>query len=172
MQNFFSYPLVVEEISSAESTYKLSANADNLAEIARILKVKSVKFFDALIHAKLNKKEHRLDVWGKVNAELELQSVISLDYFFKEYETDFSLFYDTKATAKEIKELELDFDEEAPDVVENGKIDLAEIAIEHIALVLEDYPRKPGETFSFVSEFDEETTEKMNPFSVLKKLKK
>lgn len=172
MQNLFSYPLIVEDISSAESTYELHADAAALVQIAEILKVKSVRFFDARIHTRLNKKEHRLDVWGLVKAELELQSVISLDYFFKEYETDFSIFYDTKATPKEVKELDLDFDEDAPDVVEGGRIDLGDIAIEQIALVMEDYPRKPGEAFSFVSEFDEETKEKMNPFSVLKKLKK
>jgi uncharacterized metal-binding protein YceD (DUF177 family) len=41
-----------------------------------------------------------------------------------------------------------------------------------LALVLDDFPRKEGEVFSFQSEFDEETTEANNPFAVLKKLKK
>lgn len=172
MQNLFSYPLVVEDISSAESTYELRADNAALAQIAEILKVRNAKSFNARIHTKLNKKEHRLDVWGRVDTELELQSVISLEYFFKKYETEFNIFFDTKATAKEVKELDLDFDEDAPDIIEGGKIDLGDIAIEQIALVMEDYPRKDGETFSFASEFDEETTEKMNPFSVLKKLKK
>ena len=53
-----------------------------------------------------------------------------------------------------------------------GKIDLAEIAMEQIALVLDDFPRKDGETFQFTSEFDEETTKTTNPFAVLQKLKK
>ena len=44
--------------------------------------------------------------------------------------------------------------------------------IEQVALMIDDYPRKDGEVFSFESEFDAETTEAMNPFNVLKKLKK
>lgn len=48
---------------------------------------------------------------------------------------------------------------------------MAQIAIEQVALVMEDYPRKEGEVFEFVSEFDEETTKAQNPFSVLAKLK-
>ena len=68
--------------------------------------------------------------------------------------------------------LDEDMDAEVPDIVEDGKIDLAQIAIEQVALVMEDYPRKEGEVFEFVSEFDEETTKAQNPFSVLAKLKK
>ena len=68
--------------------------------------------------------------------------------------------------------MEFEFDDEVPDVIIDGKIDLAEIAMEQIALVIDDFPRQDGEVFEFESEFDEETTEKMNPFAVLAKLKK
>ena len=44
--------------------------------------------------------------------------------------------------------------------------------MEQLALILEDFPRKEGEIFSFESEFDEETTLASNPFAVLKKIKK
>ena len=62
--------------------------------------------------------------------------------------------------------------DEIPDIIENGQIDLGNIAIEQLALVLEDYPRLDGEEFHFVSEFDEETTKRSNPFAVLQNLKK
>ena len=68
--------------------------------------------------------------------------------------------------------LEDDNAADVPDIVENGKIDLGQIAIEQVALVMEDYPRQDGEVFEFISEFDEETTKAQNPFSVLAKLKK
>ena len=45
--------------------------------------------------------------------------------------------------------LDEDMDAEVPDIVEDGKIDLAQIAIEQVALVMEDYPRKEGEVFEF-----------------------
>ena len=58
------------------------------------------------------------------------------------------------------------------DIIENGQIDLAEIAMEQIALVIDDFPRQENESFVFKSEFDEETTRAANPFAVLQKLKK
>ena len=100
------------------------------------------------------------------------ESVISLELFDKKYEGEFSLFFDTKATYKDIRELDEELGDEIPDLVVDGKIDLGDITIEQVALLIDDYPRQEGEVFSFVSEFDEETTEQANPFNILKKLKK
>ena len=172
MQNLFSYPIVVDDLPSTERKYHLNADKQELDYLKGVLQVEGVRSFGAEIMLKLYKKEHRLDVWGRVDAELELKSVISLENFYKTYSPEFKISFDTKATLKEIKELEIDFNEDEPDVVVNGQIDLGQIAIEQVALVMEDNPRKEGEVFVFKSEFDDEDSEKLNPFSVLKKLKK
>lgn len=172
MQNLFSYPIVVDDLPATERKYHLKANEDELEYLKEVLQVEGVKSFSAEIMLKLYKKEHRLDVWGSVSAELELKSVISLENFYKTYTPQFKIYYDTKATMKEIKELEIDFNEDEPDIVIDGKIDLGQIAIEQVALVMDDNPRKEGEVFVFKSEFDEKDTEALNPFSVLRKLKK
>lgn len=172
MQNLFSYPVTIDDLSANEKKYHIKAADKDLEYLKDVLQVPDVKAFSADISLKLNKKEHRLDVCGKVCAELELQSVISLEYFTKKYETEFSSVYDTKATYKEIKELELDFNDEAPEIIVNGKLDLVDVAIEQLALVMEDNPRQEGEVFSYKSEFDDADTQALNPFSVLSKLKK
>ena len=150
----------------------MEAEGRQLDELSEILKVPAVNNFSADIYTKYNKKGHLLEVKGQVSSELKLQSVISLEYFFRKHTAEFSLMFDTKATLKELKELEVDFDSDVPDIIIDGKIDLADIAIEQLALSMEDNPRQEGESFSFVSEFDEETTRLQNPFSVLAKLKK
>ena len=173
MLNFFAYPIVVDELSRFEKKYTLTASEKERAYLAEVLKVPSVKSFEAEIMLKMNRKEHRLDVWGKVRAELELQSVISLENFYRVYEPEFEMVFDTLMSYREQKELiDEDISADVPDIVENGKIDLAQIAVEQVALVMEDYPRREGEVFEFVSEFDEETTRAQNPFNVLAKLKK
>ena len=68
--------------------------------------------------------------------------------------------------------MEFAIDDEVPDIVENGQIDLAAIAMEQLALALDDFPRREGEVFEFKSEFDEETSAKQNPFAALAVLKK
>ncbi len=172
MQKDFSYPLNVDELNQQEQHHKLAANEEQLKTLRDILQVEDVKSFEADIFLKLNLKQHTLDLWGNLKAVLELKSVVSLENFEKKYDVDFKYCYDTKATYKDIKELEPSIYDDVPDVIDNGKIDLANIAIEQLALELDDYPRQEGEEFEFVSEFDEETTRLSNPFMVLEKLKK
>ena len=172
MQKDFSYPLNIDDLNQQEQHHKLKANNEQLKTLRDILQVEDVKNFEADIFLKLNLKQHTLNVWGTVKALLELKSVVSLENFEKTHAVDFNYCYDTKATYKDIKELEPSIYDDVPDIIEDGKIDLADIAIEQLALQMDDYPRKDGEKFEFVSEFDEETTKQSNPFAVLQQLKK
>ena len=171
MQNVFSYPLKLEDMSAAVKKYNLKADTDDLTYIKELMNVPGVKSFEADISVKLRKKDHEADVWGNLKAVVTQTSVVSLEDFDQTYQTDFKLKFDTKMTLSEQLELERETDD-VPDIFENGKIDLAAIAMEQLALILDDFPRKKGEVFEFVSEFDEETTHKNNPFAALEKLKK
>lgn len=172
MQNFFSYQIVTAALPQREQCYKLRADAEDREKIREILKVPAVDDFCADIYLNFNQKEHLLKVWGRAEASLQLESVISLEVFEKKYDTDFSLVYDTEATLKSQREEEeeISISDNLPDVIINGRLDLADIAIEQIALVMDDYPRKDGEVFSYHPSFDPEEGRK-NPFDVLKKLK-
>lgn len=172
MQNLFYHPIVIDDLTTAEKKFKVEASAEELSEVAEILKVRHIKEISAEIFVKLNRKEHLLNVWGKIKTEMELQSVVSLEYFYKTYEPEFELLYDTKMTLKEFKELEETTDDELPDIITDGQINLGDLIIEQIALAMDDYPRQDGESFHFESEFDEETTKAQNPFNILAKLKK
>ncbi len=173
MQNLFSYPLKIEDLTAAIRHYNLKADDKQLKYITDILKVPSVKSFEAEMEVQLHKKElHTLTVKGKACAKIEQTSIISLENFIKTYSTEFEVVFDTSLTAKDLQEMEFEFDDDVPDIVTEGQIDLAEIAMEQIALIIDDFPRQEGEVFEFTSEFDEETTKAANPFAVLEKLKK
>ena len=170
MQKDFSYPLLVADLPNVENSYKLEADKENLEYIKDLLEVEKVNSFSAEVHVKYNYKTGKIKVWGKVDSQLELMSVVSLEKFAKKYHPEFEITFDTKADYQEFDGKEFGLDDEVFDEVIGGKIDIAEIAIEQLALVIEDYPRKDGEGFSFESEFTEE--EKPNPFAVLSNLKK
>ena len=173
MQKNFSFPVKIDELNQNTYRYVLEPDADELADITRILQVEDVKSFRGEVSLKFNKKENMLRVWGNVSALVVLQSVISLENFEKAIATPFELWFDTKATYKDIRELEPTINDEVPDIIENGEINLADICIEQIALNLEDYPRAEGEVFDFSHYVSGESEEvKENPFAVLKKLKK
>ena len=89
---------------------------------------------------------------------------LSVLKLFKCYSPEFELVYDTKATLKSQREEEAELGDDLPDVIIGGQIDLGQIAIEQLALVMEDYPRKEGEVFHWESEFDEEDDKAQNPF--------
>lgn len=79
MQNFFSYPIVVDELGQNEQKYNLRAGAEDLRYLTEVFNVPSVESFSADIRLKLNNREHLLTVWGKVRAEMVLQSVVTLE---------------------------------------------------------------------------------------------
>lgn len=172
MQKIFSYPIKIDELNQNQYRFELIADADELKDITAVLQVEDVKTFKADIFLKLNLKEHLMKVWGNVAAKLELKSVISLENFVKDFDVPFELVFDTKATYQDIKDMEAGINDDVPDIIENGQINLADIAIEQIALNLDDYPRAEGEVFDFSKYAEVEPIKKDNPFAVLEKLKK
>jgi len=170
MQREFSYPIKIDELGQGEQSYKLSADKAQLKMLAEILQIPAVNSFEADIKLKFQKKQGKLDVWGTVKANLGLISVISLEPFDKNYTADFELLYDTNAKYEDIYQDDEDINLDVPDIVIGGKIDLADIAIEQLALVMEDHPRKEGEIFEAVIE--DNSPVRSNPFAVLEKLKK
>jgi len=174
MQNNFSYPLKLEDISSASKQYSFTASEDELVFVASILKVPSVKSFQSVINITLNKPEHLINLTGCLDAMIEQTSVISLENFIRPYHSEFTRTYDTKLTYAQQREMEEfeDINADIPDVMENGIIDLKAVALEALALELDDFPKQPGELFSFTPDFDINTDKPQNPFAILEKLKK
>ncbi len=172
MQKKFSYPLKIEDLDQNEHKFDINADKNELVDIREILKVESVKYFNAEIYLKRHNKQNLLSLWGIVRTDIELKSVISLNNFLRYYEIPFELKFDTKATYKDIAEMNADIDADVPDIIENGTIDLADIALEQVALNLDDYPRAEGEVFDCTKYADFTEDERENPFAVLAKLKK
>ncbi len=172
MQKDFSYPLIVADLPQSEQHYHLKADDENCRQLVEVLKVPGVDRMEADIKLKNRHADNRLDISGHISACLRLESVVSLEVFEQVYDFDFSLCYDTRATYDSQRGENEDWTVDLPDVVIGGKIDLADIVIEQIALRLDDYPRRPGEVFYFKSEFDEDENDRPNPFDVLAKLKK
>ena len=169
MQKKFSYPIKIDELNQNQYRYEIIADKAEREDIRQILKVEDVRGFRGDVYLKYDKKSGIIRVWGTVSAVLILQSVISLENFKQKIKTPFELFFDTRATYNDLSD---DINDEVPDVVINGEINLADICIEQIALNLDDYPRAAGEEFEYDNFCENSVAEKENPFAVLQKLKK
>ncbi|MBQ9235795.1 MAG: DUF177 domain-containing protein [Alphaproteobacteria bacterium] len=174
MQNKFSYPLKLEDMSATPKTYHLKANPAHLKETADLLRLSALHSLNCDITVSFDKTRHQVDVTGRLSAQVEHTSVISLQTFIRPYQIDFYLTYDPELTYAKQRELEdfSDINADIPEVMENKQIDLAAITVEQLALNLDDFPKKEGETFNFVSEFDETDNLSRRPFEILKKIKK
>jgi uncharacterized metal-binding protein YceD (DUF177 family) len=109
-------------------------------------------------------------------AEVEQQSVVSLENVRQPVEVGISVRYLTEKRALE-HELMLEedgFEPEGEDIeiMDGESIDIGETIAQQLSLALDPYPKKVGETFEAVgiSSDDDDRADRPNPFEVLKKL--
>ena len=102
---------------------------------------------------------------GRVTATLEQVCGITLDPLPVQVDERFSVDL-VEAAEPEPDEIEVTLDDDAPDVIEDSRIDLGQYAVEQLALTLDPFPRKPGAEF-----VQPEEPAEISPFAVLKAFK-
>ena len=102
---------------------------------------------------------------GRVRATLEQVCGITLEPLPVQVDERFSVDL-VEAAEPETDEIEVTLDDNAPDVIEEGRIDLGQYAVEQLALALDPFPRKAGAEFVQPDEPAE-----ISPFAVLKDFK-
>jgi uncharacterized metal-binding protein YceD (DUF177 family) len=112
-------------------------------------------------------------VSGRVKADFERRCVVSLEPFSvsidEEVELNFAERLDDPITDEEgLATYAIDLDHDAPDLIEDGYIDLGAITAEFLALALEPYPHKPGVVFEGAGE---SKNPQDHPFAKLQALK-
>jgi uncharacterized metal-binding protein YceD (DUF177 family) len=108
---------------------------------------------------------------GRFRARVEQLCSLSLEPFEQELggEIDVRVVPAGSPNAQTEAGHEVEFDLDAPDppdVLEADAIDVAAYVVEHLALEVDPFPRKPGAAFDYTSPTEEES-----PFAVLKNLK-
>ena len=156
----FSRPLDVARVPKLGSVEKLSADSSECADLAKRLKIPVIHSLAAELKAK-PWRGGGLKVTGQVHLDLEQESVVSLEQFRNNlhFEVERYFLHNVPQDAS---------DDEDIDQIANGFIDLGEVVAETIALELDLYPRKPGETFG---EREIEPIKTPNPFAALKIVK-
>ena len=114
----------------------------------------------------LRKKGPHIRATGVVFGRFTQECILTLEPF----ETDFREEVDVGFDENPAKALELRPEEEAPDQIVDGIVDLGALAGEFTALALDPYPRKPGAVFEFADKKDV-GDDKPAPFGALADLK-
>ena len=160
--------LRLRDIPRGGVTLRLEPDESQRAAIARQLNLESLPALtaDVIVKPWLDGAE----ITGRIDAVVGQICGVSLDPFEQPLEGE--IFVQAvpadspNAPSHHGDELELDPDAaDPPDVLDGDAIDLAAVVIEHLALEIDPFPRKPGAEFDFKPAEDE-----TSPFAVLKKL--
>jgi uncharacterized metal-binding protein YceD (DUF177 family) len=158
----FSRPIELARIPKLGSHEKLVADAKECQALAKRLQISALHS----LTAELKTKPWRgggLKVSGELKADLDQESVVSLEVFRTTVVYNVERYFLNVPPSADIEA------EEDIDPIENGIINLGEVVAETLALELDPYPRKPGESFESAEiETDAPEPEKPNPFNVLR----
>ena len=138
----------------------LEPDAAARARIARALDLASLESFTAEMNLAPTAAGWRLS--GRVRASLAQTCGITLEPLPVEVDAPFALTL-AEAVDEDSDEIVITLDDESPDLIEDGQIDLGQYAVEQLALRLDPFPRKPGAEFVQPPEPAE-----ISPFAILK----
>jgi len=157
----FSEVVRVNEIG-AGLTRTLVPDDAARARIVKALDLGSLDMFEAELGLAPSRTGWTLT--GRVIARLNQICGITLEPLPVEVDQRFTVeLVEPAAREPDEVEIEITLDDDAPDVIEDGRIDLGQYAVEQLALTLDPFPRKPGAEF-----IQPEEPAEISPFAVLK----
>jgi uncharacterized metal-binding protein YceD (DUF177 family) len=192
----FSFSIDITTLPPTGRSYTIEASAEERTLVAARLGLQSIGALNAVLELKPTGKG-LIKVSGTVKADVVQTCVVSLAPVAAHVEDDVSATFVTeeraaadaakkerakakksasKKAADEAEEVIGLQGDDPPEIARNGRIDLGEVAVVHLALALDPYPRAPGAAFDAEvwtgdGEKDEKSTA-VSPFAALAKLKK
>lgn len=156
------------DLARGPVSLSLAADAPDRAAIAADLGLIGLSRLEASI--RVRPWMDGAEITGRLNATVTQECGVTLDPFESDINADIRLHMVPAGSPNapdETGELELDPEaDDPPDVMTGPEIDLGAVVIEHLALSLDPFPRKPGAVF------EPPPAESIpSPFSVLKGLK-
>lgn len=169
----FSRLVRVDHIPAAGIALDISAKPAELAALAERFDLQAIHTLVATVHLKAMAGGALIRVDGHFAADVVQTCVVTLEPVPAHVEEDFTLTFGAAEPEEPGEEIELSLDEEdPPDPIVDGSIDVGEAVAEHVALALEPFPRKPGIAFEGAGDGPDEEEKKPSPFAVLAQLRK
>ena len=161
-------PVKLHELGRGPIRLTLAPDEAERAAIAKQLRLRSLPSLTAQVT--LKPWLDGVEITGRFKAVVEQVCGVSLDPFEQPVEGEIDVRAvpagSEHAAAPEGGELDLDLEApDPPDLLENDIVDVAGYVVEHLALELDPFPRKPGASFDY-----QPPEEETSPFAALKKL--
>jgi len=166
----FSRPINATHLQVDETrTETITANEKERAALAARLELSSLEKLTATITlTRMGDNKAVIFVEGRVSASVHQFCVVTHEPVPETVEEDFETTFASEGYVTRWLEEHPDDDLDAPEIIENGYIDIGELAAQYLSLGLNPYPRKEG--LEYMDDAEEEKA-KDNPFAVLGALK-
>ncbi len=161
----WSAPIQAAEVPETGRHVKIAADAATREAVAKAVGVVGLPSLQAAFD--LAPLEGGLRVSGAVSAMVEQRCVVTLDPVFTEVREPIDLTFLLPGAAAVTAQTA--DDEEPPEVLPSGAVDLGALATEFLLLGIDPYPRKPGASFEAPAGTDDPAA---HPFAALATLKK
>lgn len=177
----WTFPIVAGDITNDAKDFVIEADATLHAAIAAALNVLSVEKIVSTM--RIHRTKNSIRVRGHVDAVLEQSCVVTLQPVRQTVHEDIDRTFIAKASdfdpvfakMNSNREMLIDPDEvDPPEIIENGRLDLAAIAMEHVIIGMDLYPRAPDADLADVATpalTETDDVERESPFAALAKLK-
>lgn len=161
--------IALGRVDRADMAVRLEPDADQRKEIAKRLGLVRLEEFSSEVY--LSSWMDGAQISGRLRARVVQTCSVSADDFEDAIDARFTLHVipadSEHAPSEEGGELGLDPEgDDPPDVLEGDIIDVSGYVLEHLALELDPFPRKPGAVFDPPKE-----TAEISPFAALKAFK-
>ena len=166
----FSRPLRVDDLPPGETEIGLEADSTERAALARRFDLLSLESLTARL-ALLPEAGGLVRLRGTVKAKLTQACVVTLAPVAGVVEASFERLYGPAALERDLPEEEELGEDDPPDPIDDGLIDLGEAVAEEFGLGIDPFPRAPGAEFSGYSSDGQGEVKPASPFAVLAKLK-
>ena len=163
----FGRPVEVSRIGPSGLSLAIEADAAERERLARRLGLSELRRLHADVA--LQPRGAGIALTATWVAEVVQDCVVTLDPVESKLGDTFELAFGPAEEPEAGAEIELDLEvADPPEPIEGGRIDVGEAVVEHLALAIDPYPRKPGVEFEAPAEEDETND---NPFAALRGLK-
>ena len=164
----WSVPVAVEDIPETGLHLEIDAPADIRAALAALAGLRELPRLSAVFD--LTRRGVGVHVAGRLNARVGQTCVVTLDPIENDIEETVDLEYAPRLaeTAQIHAKKDAKADDEPPELMMEGTVDVGAIATEFLLLGIDPYPRKAGAEFAPVKADDGSA----HPFAALEALKK
>lgn len=187
-KNEWYVPIPAEDIATRSQHYEIEADNATCRALAGRLEVESVDMARARFEIHRDQAGYRIVVEGRLQAEIVQQCVVTLEPVVTHIEETFDAYFaDTERVIpfaraqkkaggepEQANEVEAPMVEEheEPEPLDNGCVDLGELAAQYLSLGMPAYPKKEGVRHELTDEDIEAgrnpSPARRNPFEALK----